>query len=195
MTPRERLPPWYEYKRLLNGREVLIRPIRQEDAEVLRAGFGLLYPEEIRQRFLYAIKELTPEAAARLVRPDPEREFALVVSEPLPPGEALIGAVARVAIAPEKREAEFAILVSHFISGMGLGRHLMLRLVRWAKRKQLDRLYGDVLEHNTAMLGLAESVGFHRQIADTPGLVRVTLDLAQQGAAETGATGASTAET
>lgn len=177
MTPRERLPPWHEYRRLLNGREVLIRPIRPEDAEPLRAGFGLLHPEEIRQRFLYAIKELTPENAARLARPDPEREFALVVSEPLPAGEALIGAVARVVTVPGTQEGEFAILVSHFINGMGLGRHLMLRLVRWARLKRLRRLYGDVLEHNTAMLGLAESIGFHRQSSDTPGLVRVTLDL------------------
>jgi RimJ/RimL family protein N-acetyltransferase len=174
---RDRLPPWYEYKRLQNGREVLIRPIRPEDAEPLRAGFSLLRPEEIRQRFLYAIKELTPEGAARLTRLDPELEFALVAAEPQPPGEALIGAVARVAITPGTREAEFAILVSHFISGMGLGRHLMLRLVRWARRKRLTRLYGDVLEHNTAMLGLAHSLGFHREASDTPGLARIALNL------------------
>lgn len=174
---RDRLPPWHEYKQLLDGRELLIRPIRPEDAEPLRAGFTLLRPDEIRQRFLYAIKELTPESAARLTRPDPEREFALVAAEPLPPGQALIGAVARVAIAPGTRDAEFAILVSHFIGGMGLGRLLMLRLVRWARRKQLRRLYGEVLEHNTAMLGLAHSLGFHRETADTPGLVRVVLEL------------------
>lgn len=184
MKPNDRLPPWHEYKRLLNGREVLIRPIRPEDAEPLRLGFGLLRPDEIRQRFLYAIKELTPEAAAKLCRPDPEREFALVVSEPMPPGEALIGAVARVSITPGTREAEFAILVSHFISGMGLGRHLMLRLVRWARRKQLMRLYGEVLEHNTAMLALVQSLGFHRETSDSPGLVRVTLDLAQAPATD-----------
>jgi RimJ/RimL family protein N-acetyltransferase len=179
VRPNDRLPPWYEYKRLLNGREVLIRPIRPEDAEPLRLGFGLLRPDEIRQRFLYAIKELTPESATKLCRPDPEREFALVVAEPMPPGEALIGAVARVSIAPDTREGEFAILVSHFISGMGLGRHLMLKLVRWARRKRLTRLYGEVLEHNTAMLALMQSLGFHRETSNSPGLVRVTLDLTE----------------
>lgn len=182
MKPSDRLPPWHERKRLLNGREVLIRPIRPEDAEPLRLGFSLLRPDEIRQRFLYAIKELTPETAAKLTRPDPEREFALVVAEPMPPGEALIGAVARVAITPGTREAEFAILVSHFIAGMGLGRHLMLRLVRWARRKRLKRLYGDVLEHNTAMLGLAHSLGFRRESSDAPGLTRVTLELEPEAA-------------
>jgi RimJ/RimL family protein N-acetyltransferase len=162
---------------------VLIRPIQPEDAEPLRLGFALLRPDEIRQRFFYAIKELTPEAAAKLACPDPEREFALVVSEPMPPGEALIGAVARVSITPGTPEAEFAILVSHFISGMGLGRHLMQQLVRWARRKRLARLYGEVLEHNTAMLALAQSLGFHRETSESPGLVRVTLDLSSPSVA------------
>jgi RimJ/RimL family protein N-acetyltransferase len=163
--------------RLPNGREVLIRPIRPDDAVPLRAGFPLLQPEEIRQRFLYAVKELTPEMAERLTRPDPRCEFAIVAAEPLPPGEALVGAVARVAIVDGTREAEFAILVSSFIAGMGMGRHLMRRLVRWGRGKKLERLYGDVLEHNLAMLALAQSLGFRREAADAPGLVRVVLDL------------------
>jgi RimJ/RimL family protein N-acetyltransferase len=177
----DRLPPWHERIRLRDGRELLLRPIHPNDAEPLRAGFNLLRPDEIRQRFLYAITELTPEMAARLTRPDPAKEFALVAAEPLPPGEALVGAVARVAIADAsehgERVGEFAILVSHYISGMGLGRALMLRLVRWAKRKRLRRLHGDVLEHNTAMLALAQSLGFTREHSDSPGLVRVVLEL------------------
>ena len=182
MAARNRLPPWHEHLRLANGREVLIRPIRPDDAETLRAGFALLQPDEIRQRFLYALKELTPEMAERLTRPDSKREFALVAAEPLPPGEALVGAVARVVIADGasgngSRDAEFAILVSRYINGMGLGRHLMRRLVRWARGKKLDHLYGDVLEHNQAMLALAQSLGFRREASDAPGLVRVVLDL------------------
>lgn len=178
MAARERLPPWHERVRLPNGREVLIRPIRPQDAEPLRAGFSLLQPDEVRQRFLYALKELTPEMARRFTQIDPRREFALVAAEPLPPGEALVGAVARAAIDDSGRNAEFAILVSHFIAHMGLGRRLMTRLVKWARGRRLDTLYGDVLEHNHAMLALARSLGFERQhLQDTPGLVRVTLDL------------------
>lgn len=177
MSARNRLPPWHEQVRLGNGREILIRPIRPDDAEPLRAGFLLLKPDEIRQRFLHPIKELSPEMAQRLTQPHPKTEFALVAAEPLPPGEALIGAVARASIDDGAREAEFAILVSHYIAGMGLGRHLMRRLVRWAKGKQLDRLYGDVLESNQSMLSLVQSLGFRREHSDTPGLIRVVLEL------------------
>ena len=100
MAARNRLPPWHQELRLANGRQVLIRPIRPDDALPLRAGFTLLQPEEVRQRFLYALKELTPEMADRFCRPDPHTEFALVAAEPLPPGEALVGAVARASIVP-----------------------------------------------------------------------------------------------
>lgn len=167
--------------RLANGREILIRPIRTDDAEPLRAGFMLLQPDEVRQRFLHAVKELSPDMVERLTQPHPKTEFALVAAEPLPPGEALVGAVARVSISPGTREAEFAILVSRYVAGMGLGRHLMRRLVRWAKGKQLDRLYGDVLESNLPMLTLAKSLGFRREYSQNPGLIRVVLDL-QTGA-------------
>ena len=177
MVARNRLPPWHEEMRLANGRDVLIRPIRPDDATTLRAGFELLQPDEIRQRFLHSMKELTPEMARKLTRPDPRTAFALVVAEPLPPGEALIGGVARASIIDGTRDAEFAILVSHYINGMGLGRQLMRRLVRWSKGKKLDRLYGEVLEHNHPMLLLAQSLGFHRESANSPGLVRVVLDL------------------
>jgi len=177
MAARNRLPPWHEHIRLSNGREVLVRPIRPADADPLRQGFPLLEPDEIRQRFLHAVSELSPDMAEKLVRPDAKREFALVAAEPLPPGEALVGAVARAAINDTGREAEFAILVSHYIAGMGLGRHLMRRLVRWAKGRKLECLYGDVAEQNLPMLALAQSLGFRREATDQPGVARVVLDL------------------
>ena len=177
MAARNRMPPWHEKIHLANGREVLVRPIRPEDAVPLRAAFVLLEPDEVRQRFLHPMKELGVEQAERLTRPDPRREFALVAAEPLPPGEALVGAVARIAIDDNGRDAEFAILVSHYVAGMGLGRHLMRRLVRWAKGRKLRRIYGDVLDSNLPMQALAASLDFRREHADAPGLVRMVLDL------------------
>ncbi len=194
MAARERLPPWHERQRLPNGREVLIRPIRPEDAGPLRAGFGLLQPEEVRQRFLHSLHELSPEMLDRLTRLNPKSEFALVAAEPLPPGEALVGAVARISMHPAvidparsavpgqrpRQDAEFAILVSRYLAGMGLGRYLMTRLVKWARGKKVARVYGDVFEHNLPMLSLAQSLGFEREAQQAgQGLVRVSLDLSR----------------
>lgn len=178
MVVRNRLPPWHEQLQLADGREMLIRPIRPDDALPLRAGFALLQPDAIRERFLHGMEQLTPELAERLTHPDPKREFVLVAAEPSPPGEALVGAVARVAILDGGREAEFAVVVSSFLAGQGLGRHLMRRLVRWARGKPLERLFGDVPGHNEALLELAGSIGFRRErLPDSPELVRLVLEL------------------
>lgn len=177
MALRNRLPPWHQEITLRNGRQVLIRPIRPDDALPLRAAFPLLEPEEVRMRFLHSMRELSPQQAEQFCRPDPINEFALVAAEPYPAGEALVGAVARAAIVPGTQDAEFAILVSHYINGMGLGRVLMQRLARWSRGRKLEHLYGEVLESNVPMLGLAKSLGFRRQGTDTPGMVRVVLDL------------------
>lgn len=178
MAARNRLPPWHEHLRLRDGREVLVRPIRPDDAPALQAGFPLLLPEEVRHRFLGdGRRELGLQEAERLSRPDPRREFALVAAEPLPPGEALVGAVARTSVPEGSRDAEFAILVSRFIAGQGLGRHLMRRLVRWARGKKLASMHGHVLADNLPMLGLADSLGFRREPVGDGGLVRVVLDL------------------
>ena len=65
---------------------------------------------------------------------------------------------------------------------MGLGRYLMTRLVKWARGKQLDRVYGDVFEHNLPMLSLAQSLGFVRE-SQQDGLIRVSLKLENADAA------------
>ena len=181
MAILNRMPPWHEQVRLPNGREILIRPIRPEDAGPMQAAFTLLKPDEIRQRFLHPMKELGTSQVDLLVRPDPRRDFALVAAEPLPPGEALVGAVARISIDTNNKDAEFAILVSHYVNGMGLGRRMMRKLVRWARGQKVERLYGDVFDQNHPMLALCESLGFVRQRDDdSPGLIRVMLDLREQ---------------
>lgn len=169
---------WRESLELADGRNLLLRPILPIDAGPLRAGFELLDAEEVRLRFLHPMRELPEVMAKRLASPTPKREFALVVAEDLPPGEALIGAVGRVSIDPDGERAEFAILVWRYLTRLGLGRLLMKRLIFWAKLKKLHQLYGDVLEENRPMLQLAEQLGFRREHRDhEPGMTRVVLDL------------------
>lgn len=140
--------PWSHRVQLDDGRVLWLRPIAPADAEPIRQVFPLLSSEEIRLRFLHPIKEMTSQMAQRLTHIDPLSQFALVLAEPLPPGEALVGAVARLAIDADTRHAEFAILVSRFLAGRGLGRLLMKRLVVWARQHALDSIYGDVLDEN-----------------------------------------------
>jgi RimJ/RimL family protein N-acetyltransferase len=163
---------------LRDGRAMVIRPVHPADAEPIAGAFELLHEDEVRRRFLHPVKQLGAEHLQRLVHPGP-RGFAVVAAEPLPPGEALIGAVARIACEDDDaRRAEFGILVSHFVANQGLGRRLLARLLQWARAHGVREVYGDVLDDNAAMLRLAEIAGFRREARHTmPGLTRVVRKL------------------
>ncbi|MDW8479291.1 MAG: GNAT family N-acetyltransferase [Xanthomonadales bacterium] len=170
--------PWQ--RRILLGEESwLLRPIDPGDAEALREGFRQLSPEEVRQRFLHPLTELTPEHARELATIDPSREFALVLAQPGPPGRSRIGAVARVAIDPATREGEFAVVVGRPLAGRGLGGYLVRRLIEWCRRRRLPAIYGYALDDNAPMLALAARLGFRRRsLAGEPGVVKLWLPLA-----------------
>jgi hypothetical protein len=56
----------------------------------------------------------------------------------------------------------------------------MRKLVKWARGKYLDRMYGDIAQDNEPMQQLAASLGFKQVPHPTgaPGLVRMVLELA-----------------
>lgn len=160
---------------LRDQRRLRLRAIAPADAPLIAATFELLNEDEVRRRFLHPIKSLGEEHLQRLTHPEKGREFVVVAAEPLPPGEALVGAVARLSCDDDDpRRAEFGILVSHYVSGLGLGRRLLERLFEWCRQHGIRELWGDVMDDNTPMLHLAESLGFHREVLlGSPGLVRI----------------------
>lgn len=178
MSTRERLPPWHERHRLSNGREVLVRPIRPEDAEPLLAGFGLLEPDVLRSWLLDGRTEFTAADAQRLTRLNPKTDFALVATDLDPPGEAVIAAHAHARTDAQGNRGEFGIVVSRFIADLGMGRYLLTRLTKWARSRKVRRLEGEMPANDAAMVELAESLGFHRMPgASHPSLVRVGAEL------------------
>lgn len=186
MNPARRSPPRPSHRpertdvlRLPDGRELWLRPVHPADAGPIAGAFELLSEDEVRRRYLHPVKALSPDYLEALVRPAPGEGFAVVAAEPLPPGEALVGALARLTRDADRESAEFAILVSHFVSGQGLGLALMRRLVEWAEAHGIRRIWGDVLDENTGMIALAQAMGFQREMSpESPNLLRITLELA-----------------
>src|SRR5690349_25086468 len=116
--------------RLRDGRRVLVRPVAAADAEPIAGGFALLTEDEVRRRFQHPMKALGAEYLRQLTQPPAHASFVVVAAEPLPAGEALVGAVARLECdADDPRRADFAILVSRILANQGVGRRLLARLL------------------------------------------------------------------
>jgi acetyltransferase len=164
--------------RLGDGRELTLRPVRPEDEPAFQDAFAKLTPEEIRLRFFAPLKTLSHVQAARFTQIDYDREMALVLAGPGTPGKSEVFGVARIAADPDNARAEYAIIVRHDMTGMGLGTLLMRRIIDYAAARGIGEIFGDVLRENTTMLRLCEELGFTQtSMADEPGLVRVMLKL------------------
>jgi len=161
-----------------DGRTLILRPIRPEDEPSLQNAFAKLTPEEVRLRFFVPMSTLSHVTAARFTQIDYDREMALVLTDPGIAGTTEIFGVARFIADPDNERAEYAIIVRHDMTGMGLGVMLMRRLLDYAQRRGIREIYGDVLQENRTMLKLCEVLGFTRSRSpDEPGIVRVTLSL------------------
>jgi len=151
--------------RLGDGRRFVLRPLRTDDLEALRRAYQRLTPEEIEYRFFYRSRELPASVMAQVRDLDPARDAAFVVDDA---GE--IRAVADLhADHAGAHQAEFGLIVGKAVSGHGIGRRLMLRLLEEAKRRGLAWLVGSVRADNARMLELCRDLGATiTRIADEP---------------------------
>jgi acetyltransferase len=164
--------------RLGDGRELILRPIVPEDEPALQKAFEKLTPDEIRLRFFTPMKTLSHMMAARFTQLDYDRDMALILAEPGIPGRSDIYGVARISADPDNERAEYAIIVRHDMTGLGLGLLLMRRIIDYAKNRGIGEIFGDVLRDNSTMLKMCEYLGFeHAVMEDDPTIVRVTLRL------------------
>jgi acetyltransferase len=161
-----------------DGRELILRPVLPEDEPAFQEAFVKLTPDEVRLRFFTPIKTLSHVMAARFTQIDYDREMVLLLAAPGIPGKSEIYGVAQINADPDNERAEYAIIVRHDMTGMGLGLLLMRRLIDLARQRGIKEMFGDVLRENTTMLRMCEVLGFARSsVPDEPGLMRVTLEL------------------
>lgn len=142
---------------LPSGQPLRIRPIRPEDARLLTEMAARMAPDDLRLRFFVALKQLSPEMAARLTQIDYAHEMALI-AEPMRSDEIL--GVARYSTVGDNREAEFAVEVRSDRKEHGIGWALMERLVAAARQHGIRVLSGLVLRGNTNMLRFCRDLGF-----------------------------------
>jgi acetyltransferase len=154
------IPPYPEHLSenwRAGGEDLLIRPIRPEDAAAHTALIARVPAEDLRYRFFTALRTVTPEQMARLTQIDYEREMAFIAVRKR--DEATVG-VARLVREMDGGRGEFAILIQPDMKGCGLARHLMARLVDWAHEQRIPEIVGQVLADNAPMLAFMRRLGF-----------------------------------
>jgi acetyltransferase len=162
---------------LSDGTNVVIRPIRPEDAQLEHTFVERLSDQTRYFRFLGTLKALTPGMLLRFTQYDYDRELGLAVVAHHEDKEIEIGA-ARYVSDQEGTGCEFAIVIADEWQKRGLGTKLMAALIDAARQKKLKRMYGEVLATNEGMLKLMESLGFSVTTnSEDPTIKLVTYDL------------------
>jgi acetyltransferase len=169
-------PKELEERVAFDGRRVLIRPLRPEDAPQHREFIAHISEEDMQARFFRALKELPPTELAYLTQLDYERAMAFIAETSNEDGAKVTLGVVRVQADPDNESAEFAVLIRSDVKGHGLGSLLLEKMIRYCRGRCIRRIVGDVLATNERMLQLARAHGFHAEHA-REGVVTVTLEL------------------
>lgn len=144
-----------------DGRRLVVRPIRPEDAAAHAEAFRNMDPDDIRWRFFGSMRELPRAQIARMTQIDYDREMAFVAIETGEDGVDRIVGVSRLTREGQGNGAEFAVVVLPRWKGKGLGRHLMRRVLDWGQETGIRRVVGQVLADNTPMQAFVAKLGFH----------------------------------
>ncbi|MCH7350174.1 bifunctional acetate--CoA ligase family protein/GNAT family N-acetyltransferase [Aeromonas sp. MR7] len=160
---------------------VLLRPIRPED-EPAHKQFVLKVSDEDRyKRFFADVGELGHEELARMTQIDYDREMAFVaIGQDGAFSQQILGVV-RAISNPDLSDAEFAILVRSDLKGLGLGKLMMEKIVRYARERGIGQLSGMTMPSNRGMINLAKRLGFKIDIQLEDGVVNMELPCANQG--------------
>lgn len=168
--PSELVSTW----QLADGTDIVIRPIRPEDANLEQDFVVNLSPESKYFRFMQSLERLTPMMLARFTQIDYDREMALIAVINDETENAQFIGVCRYVTNPDRESCEFALTVTDTWQRRGIGRELMQRTMNIARDRGLEVMTGEVLANNRKMLQLCEFLGFRiARSRDDPEVVEV----------------------
>jgi acetyltransferase len=159
-----------------DGRAVLLRPLRPEDAPQHREFINHISEEDMHSRFFHVVKEVPAAELAYFTQIDYERAMAFIAVGTGDSGRPETLGVVRAQADSDNDSAEFAVIVRSDLKGHGLGSVLMEKMIRYCRQRGIHWLKGDVLATNTRMLQLAAVHGFQSETV-REGAVRLALDL------------------
>lgn len=165
-------------RRLPDGRTVLIRPIRADDAPGEQEFFDRLSGDTRRRRFMRYAGPLNGSLAHFFTHIDYDRHMAFVCEATIDGAPHLVGD-ARYLAHPGGTGCEFGIVVADDWHHTGIAQLLMSALIRAARERGFETMEGLVLADNADMLGFVRALGFEVDEAppQAPAVVRVVKKL------------------
>jgi GNAT superfamily N-acetyltransferase len=140
-----------------SGQHVTVRFVEPRDAEPLQNYFRSLTTRSRYNRFLGATRELPPSVLEDFIHIGEADRFS-VIATMLVDGHEIIVGEARYAF--ENGSIEFGLSIDDRWQGHGIGKALLKNLECRAASFGADRLFGDTLRSNEAMIGLARNAGY-----------------------------------
>jgi acetyltransferase len=162
---------------LKNGQTVLIRPIMAEDEARHQVFDAALTEEDRYKRYFSQRGKMTHEEMVILTQIDYEREMAFIAVRFDENNEQETLAVIRASIDPDNIDAEFGMAVRSDLQGLGLGKILLDKQIRYQKTKGTTYLTAMTMLSNSGMAGLAKKLGFSISRDIEEGVINMSLKL------------------
>ena len=170
----ERYPDQWEADVVLSdGGTAHLRPIRPEDADLLRTFHARLSPESIYYRFFSPRPQLSDREIEHFTTVDYDRRAALIATIA---GE-MVAVVRYDRLADRTETAEVAFLVEDAHQGRGLGAVLLEHIAAAARERGVRRFVASVLPDNRRMTRVFREAGYRAEQRFEEGVIELVLDL------------------
>jgi acetyltransferase len=183
-SPRPAIRPYpsqyVQVKKLKDGTEITMRPIRPEDELMVVKFHESLSDTSVFMRYfqpLHISQRVAHERLTRICFTDYDREMALVAVHKPAQGDAEVIGIGRLSRELWKDEAEYSILISDRWQNQGLGTILMSSLLDMGRAEGLKRIVGFVLPENQRMQRVSGKLGFALKPSPEDGLILASIDL------------------
>jgi RimJ/RimL family protein N-acetyltransferase len=153
------LKQYSDVLRTRRGEAVTVRFVEPRDGEELQNYYRSLSQRSRYNRFLGAMSELPKSLLERFTHVGEREGFTVVATMQLDGFETIVGE-ARYVVHPHDGSFEFGLSIDDRWQGYGIGSAIMKNLECRAAAFGAERIFGDTLRSNEAMIALAKKSGF-----------------------------------
>jgi len=144
---------------IADGTEIVLRPIKPSDDNLMVELFNSFSKETIYFRFFSTLKYMPKEQLEKMTHIDYEKQMAIVALSREDGKERMI-AVGRYTLeADNPDEAEFAIVVQDSYQKRGIGTEVLRHLAHVAKLQGVRVIIGYIMNENYRMFGVLRKSG------------------------------------